>query len=334
MNTTTNMSTNHHVSPAVTERPTNLVVGSVAYDDLDLPSGEFRDVVGGAATYSAIAASIYSPVRLVGVVGDDFGEVPISILKKRKIDLRGLEHAPGKTFRWHGEYAADLSSRKTLRTDLNVFAEFHPKIPEDYRSSKYLLLGNIHPALQLEVLRRVERPRFVAADTMNFWISGERALLGEVLKSVDLLMINDEEARELSGVHSLKKAAAVIRAMGPKYLIIKRGEYGAMLFDDDGAFFVPGYPLENVVDPTGAGDSFAGGLFGYLSAVDDGGTGPLPKRTLRRAMVVASSVASFCVEGVGTSSVANLNAVTVRDRINDFLSMLSLGEMVFPAGAI
>ena len=192
----------------------------------------------------------------------------MSDLQKRGVDTAGVERAKGKTFRWRGRYSKDLASRETLDTQLNVFADFRPKIPAAFKASPYVLLGNIHPALQLEVLAQVDKPKLVVADTMNFWITGEAKLLGEVLKKVDLLVINDEEARELTGIHNLVKAAADIRKRGPKHLIIKRGEHGALYFDDAGAFFAPAYPLEDVVDPTGAGDSFAGGLIGYLTRVN------------------------------------------------------------------
>lgn len=297
-----------------------LVVGSVAFDDLEMPSGSFKDVLGGAATYSSIAISLLARARLVGVVGTDFAEGHLVMLRERGIDTAGVERVAGKTFRWAGRYASDLGSRTTLDTQLNVFADFRPKIPADYRSSPFVLLGNIHPKLQLEVLAQVERPKLVAADTMNFWISGEPEALAEVLKKVDLLIINDEEARELSGIHNICKAAADIRKRGPAKLIIKRGEHGALLFDDKGVFFAPGFPLEDVVDPTGAGDTFAGGLMGYLARHGDASPA-----TLRRAIFFGSALASFCVEGIGTKRLAAVTRAELTARIEAFSKLVDYG---------
>ncbi len=305
--------------------PSVLVVGSVAYDDLEMPYGIFEDVLGGAAVYSSFASALFAKTALVGVVGEDFKESDVEKLTERSVDTIGLEHAKGKTFRWRGRYSKDLASRESLATELNVFANFSPKVCAELRGARYLLLGNIHPALQLDVLSQVEKPRFVAADTMNFWISGEPKLLGDVLKKIDLLLINDEEARELSGITNIKKAAAEIRKRGPKHLIIKRGEHGALLFDDQGTFYVPGFPLEDVRDPTGAGDTFAGGLFGYLAAKDDGKHAPLPEHTLRRAMLFATSSASFCVEDVGTARLENVTRKDVVQRTKQLLAMLDVG---------
>jgi fructose-1-phosphate kinase PfkB-like protein len=236
------------------------------------------------------------------------------------VDTLGVERANGKTFRWHGRYSADLQSRVSLDTQLNVFADFRPKIPEAYRSSPYVLLGNIHPSLQVSVLDQVHKPKLVCADTMNFWIQGEPKALGEMLARIDLLVINDEEARELSGIHNLVKAAHDIRKRGPKKLIIKRGEHGALLFDEAGVSFVPAYPLEDVRDPTGAGDSFAGGLMGYITRY--GADSP---HALRRAMFFAAALGSFCVEDIGP---ARLSAITKHDlsrRIDAFAQMVDHG---------
>lgn len=304
-------------------KDTVLVVGSVAFDDLEMPSGIFNDVLGGAATYSSIAASMLTPIRLVGIVGEDFEEAHLEMLRHRGVDTAGVERAKGKTFRWRGRYSEDLTSRETLDTQLNVFADFRPKIPEAYRTSSFVLLGNIHPALQLDVLTQVERPKLVIADTMNFWISGEGEALAKVLKKVDLLVINDEEARQLSGINNLVKAARDIRARGPKQIIIKRGEYGALLFDDEGAFFVPGYPLEDVLDPTGAGDSFAGGLVGYLASQGDASPG-----ALRRAMFFAASLASFCVEGIGPRRLLAAQRQDLRLRLDSFAHMVDYGGVL------
>lgn len=294
-----------------------LIVGSVAFDDLELPTETAENVVGGAAVYAAYTASLFAPARIVGVVGQDFPEPALAELSARGIDVSGVERKPGKTFRWRGRYAKNLASRTTLDTQLNVFADFRPKLPESYRSSRFVLLGNIQPALQLEVLAQTQNPSFVAADTMNFWISGERPTLLQVLKKLDLLVINDEEVRELAEDHNVKRAARAVLAMGPKRLIVKRGEYGAMLFDDHGAFFAPAYPLESEIDPTGAGDSFAGALLGYLASqpsVDEG--------SLRRALMMAATVASFCVEDVGTRRIGRLTREDVAARLEELRGLV------------
>lgn len=286
------------------------VVGSVALDDLHLPTGHFENVVGGAATFASMAASLFAPVRMVGVVGTDFPQTALSDLSKRGVDTSGVEHAPGKTFKWVGRYAANLASRETLDTQLNVFADFRPKLPETYRKAGYVLLGNIHPGLQSDVLSQIERPAFVAADTMNLWIDIERTALGKVLASIDCLIINDEELRQLSGVHNIRHAAKLVRGMGPKILICKRGEYGALLFDDLGIAFVPAFPLETELDPTGAGDSFAGALLGRLAQLNR-----FDHTALRDALGYATAVASFCVEGVGTDRLRSVTPADVSERL-------------------
>ncbi len=298
-----------------------LVVGSIAFDDLEMPSGTYKDVLGGAATYSALAASLLAPVRLVGVIGTDFDEAHLERLRARGVDTQGVERVEGKTFRWHGRYSADLMSRESLDTQLNVFADFRPKIPAAYKASPYVLLGNIHPGLQVEVLNQVDRPKLVAADTMNFWISGEPKALGEMLKRIDLLVINDEEARQLSGIHNLVKAAGDIRSRGPKALIIKRGESGALLFDAAGTFFIPAYPLDEVKDPTGAGDTFAGGLMGYIARH---GLDYSP-HAVRRAMFFASTLGSFCVEDIGPKRLASITKGDLAQRIDAFASLVEHG---------
>jgi sugar/nucleoside kinase (ribokinase family) len=299
-----------------------LVVGSLAFDDLDMPTGDFRDVLGGAATYSSIAASMLSPVRLVGVVGQDFDEAHLDMLRARGVDTVGVERQDGKTFRWHGRYSRDLASRESIDTQLNVFADFRPKIPDTYKKSGVVLLGNIHPKLQLEVLGQVARDQktMVIADTMNFWISGEPRALAEMLPKVDLLVINDEEARQLAKKDNIAIAAREIRAMGPKRLIVKRGEHGAALFDEHGVFFVPGYPLEEVVDPTGAGDTFAGGLAGYIAATQQHGI-----HTVRRGMFYASALASYCVEGIGPTRLLAVDKNELFGRIDAFARMVDYG---------
>jgi sugar/nucleoside kinase (ribokinase family) len=300
-----------------------LIVGSLAFDDLEMPSGTFDNVLGGAATYSSISASLLAPVRLVGVVGNDLPSAVLEDLGKRGVDTAGVEHAAGKTFRWRGRYSVDLSSRTTLDTQLNVFADFRPKIPAQFRATPFVLLGNIHPALQLEVLAQVEKPKLVMADTMNFWITGEPKLLGEVMAKIDLLVINDEEARELTGIHNLVKAASDIRKRGPKRLIVKRGEHGALYFDDAGVFFAPAYPLEEVVDPTGAGDSFAGGLIGYLARMGD-----LEHQTVRRAIYFGSALGSFCVEAIGPKRLLEVTRKDLSQRMAAFMALVETGGLV------
>ena len=306
-----------------------LIIGSLAFDDLDMPSGHYRNVLGGAAVYASLAASVLSSgnVRIVGVIGDDFPETHLADLRARGIDTAGVERATGQTFRWHGRYSDDLMSRTTLDTRLNVFADFAPKIPSAYTGSPFVLLGNIHPKLQRLVLEQVRSPELVVADTMNFWIEREPNALAEVLAHVDLLVINDEEARQLSGFHNLVRAAADIRRRGPKALVIKRGEFGALLFDEDGAFFVPAFPLEEAVDPTGAGDSFAGGLLGYLSA-----RGQVTTPILRQAMFFAAALGSFCVEGVGPSRLLAIGRTELTARIDAFSRLVEHGRLALPGG--
>lgn len=297
-----------------------LIVGSMAFDDLELPVGSARDVIGGSATYSAFAASSFSEVRVVAVVGDDFPETMVASMRARGIDTAGIERASGRTFRWAGRYDADLVHRTTLDTQLNVFASFQPKIPAAYRASPLVLLGNIHPALQIDVLDQVERPRLVVADTMNFWIEGQPALVDAMLRRIDLLVINDEEARQLSGHHNIRRAARAILERGPRRLIIKRGEHGALLFDEHGVFAAPGFPLEDVVDPTGAGDSFAGGFIGYLAQQPE-----ISALALRRAMLHATATASFCVEAVGTAKIATVSRADVATRVAAIRALYDFG---------
>jgi len=294
-----------------------LIVGSMAFDDLDLPSEKARDVVGGSATYASLAASLFAPARIVAVVGQDFPDAALISLRERGVDTAGVERAKGKTFRWWGRYADNLGSRETLDTQLNVFADFRPILPDAFKDSPYVMLGNIHPALQLEVLAQVRSPRLVVADTMNFWIEGERKLLGEVLAKLDLLVINDEELRQLAGIHNIRRAAAAVRRLGPKKLVVKRGEYGALLFDDNGTFFAPAYPLDGEIDPTGAGDTFAGALLGYLANV-----GEIDTANVKRAMMMAATVASFCVEDVGTRRVERLTRQELAWRLDELRQLV------------
>lgn len=297
-----------------------LIVGSMAFDDLELPTGSARDVVGGSATYSSFAASVFAPVRIVAVVGQDFPEATLSAMQSRGIDVAGVERAAGRTFRWAGRYDEDLIHRTTLDTQLNVFASFNPRLPEAYRDTPIVLLGNIHPALQLDVLEQVRAPSFVLADTMNFWISGEPKTLTSMLRRIDTLVVNDEEARQLSGIHNIRRAARDILSRGPKRVIIKRGEHGALLFDEEGVFAAPGFPLEEVTDPTGAGDSFAGGLLGYLA-----GQQHVTALALRRAMLYATATASFCVEAVGTQRISTLTREDVTRRVDEIRDLYEFG---------
>ncbi len=290
-----------------------LCVGSVALDSIKTPFGEVEDALGGSAVFFSAAASLYTPVHIVGVIGSDYPKEELSFLAERGVDLSGIEQAEGESFRWAGEYSYDLNSRQTLETRLGVFADFSPKLPPAARACPVVFLGNIHPSLQIEVLDQMEAPRLVAADTMNFWIEGERDTLVELLGRVDLLMINDEEARELSGESNLVKAARIVRAMGPKHLIIKKGENGAILFGDDELFFVPGYPLEDVFDPTGAGDCFAGGFIGYLAS-----RGHWDEATFRRAMVYGCVSGSFAVEMFSVDRFKTLTRDEVADRARAF----------------
>ena len=297
-----------------------LVVGSVALDSIRTPYGEVTEALGGSASYFSFSASHFAPVSVVAVVGDDFPQAHRDKFESRGVDLSGLETAKGGTFRWRGEYMAELGHAHTLETQLNVFAAFQPKIPDDYRATPLVLLGNIHPALQIDVLNQVERPRLVVADTMNFWIQGEPKILGEMLRRVDMLVINDEEARMLSGIHNIRRAADEVRKRGPRSVIIKRGEHGALLFDEEGIFAAPAYPLHEVIDPTGAGDCFAGGLLGYLATVPE--VTPL---AMRRAMVHATATASFCVEAVGTDRVAKIGQPEVKDRVAGICKLYDFG---------
>ncbi|MCY3846074.1 MAG: PfkB family carbohydrate kinase [Acidobacteria bacterium] len=290
-----------------------LTVGSVALDSVRTPSGEVSRMVGGAATFFSVAASFFTDVRLVAVVGEDFDAERASVFEGRRIDLEGLQRVPGETFRWRGEYGSNLNTRETIYTHLNVFEAFEPRIPEGFRSSPIVFLANIHPALQLEVLEQVRDPAFVALDTMNYWIEGTPAELKAVLARVDAVIINDEEARELSGEDNLVGAARAIRALGPSHVVIKRGEHGVLAARREEFFAAPALPLADVRDPTGAGDTFAGGLVGYLATV--------PSRThdaWARAVIAGSTMASFAVEDFGLGRLLRLAADDIRDRFREF----------------
>ena len=294
-----------------------LVVGSVAFDALESPYGKVQRTVGGAATYFAVAASFFAPVSLVAIVGEDFTAEDEAIFRGRHIDTEGLERAVGKTFFWAGRYSENLNERVTLATDLNVFAGFKPRLPEKYRSSKYVFLANIAPDLQRDVLKQVKvRPKLAALDTMNYWIERTPSELRETLRHVDILMINDSETRQLSSEHNLLRAAKHIFSMGPSTLVVKRGEYGAMMVDKRGVFCVPAFPLEEPHDPTGAGDSFAGGFMGYLAGAKD-----LSDSTLRRAMVYGSVLGSFTVERFGLDRLCVLKRSEIHARARHFAKL-------------
>jgi sugar/nucleoside kinase (ribokinase family) len=294
-----------------------LVVGSVAYDALESPYGKVERTLGGAATYFAVAASFFTHVNLVAVVGDDFHAKDEAILRKRNIDIEGMERTAGKCFFWSGRYTENLNDRVTLATDLNVFADFKPRLPEKYRKASYVFLANIAPDLQRDVLQQVKgRPKLAAMDTMNYWIERTNAELRETLKHVDILMINDSETRQLSSEHNLLRAAKHIFKMGPSTLVVKRGEYGAMMVDKHGVFCVPAFPLEEPHDPTGAGDSFAGGFMGYLASA-----GSKSDAALRRAMVYGSVLGSFTVERFGLERLLNLKSKEIHARARHFAKL-------------
>jgi sugar/nucleoside kinase (ribokinase family) len=291
-----------------------LVVGSVAFDAIETPFGRVERTVGGAATYFSLAASFFTRVNLVGVVGDDFTAKHEEVFRGRSVDLAGLERAEGKTFFWSGKYHDNLNDRTTLATDLNVFAEFRPKLPESFRKSQFIFLANIDPTLQRSVLDQVTgKPKLVALDTMNYWIEGTPDELMKTLKQTQVLMINDSETRQLSDEHNLLRAAKAIFKMGPKTLVIKRGEHGAMMIHGDSVFCVPAYPLDEIHDPTGAGDSFAGGFMGYLA-----GAGKINANSLRLAMVYGSVLGSFAVEKFGLERLLKLKRREITDRVRHF----------------
>ncbi len=295
-----------------------LVVGSVAYDSVRTGAGSRTDALGGSATYFSVAASYFSDVSLIAVVGEDFRSSDEGLLRDHNVDTAGLEHASGKTFRWSGVYdLEDVNSRETLDTQLNVFADFSPKLSENHRSQPYLFLANIDPELQLDVLNQMkERPRLVALDTMNFWIEGNKSALSKVVEAVDVLFIDETEARMFSGEGNLLHAAREITALGPHTLLIKRGEHGVLLFHESSIFVAPAFPLETVVDPTGAGDSFAGGFMGYMAA-----TGDISSRGLRRATVLGSVMGSFCVEAFSLEKTSALTKEQIENRFRAFADL-------------
>jgi sugar/nucleoside kinase (ribokinase family) len=294
-----------------------LVVGSVAFDAVRTPHGSVDKMLGGSATYFALAASYFTPVRVVGVVGDDFEERHHRVLLDRGVSTEGLEHVPGKTFFWSGEYASNMNDRTTLVTELNVFATFQPKLPPLYRESPYLFLANIDPELQTQVREQMPAARLVGGDTMNLWIDTKRPALERMLKGLDILVVNDSEARSLSGEWNLAKAGRAIRALGPKTVVIKRGDNGASVHEEDHVFIAPALPLEEVHDPTGAGDSFAGGFMGYLAS-SVGANHTSPTARMRRAMIYGSVMGSFAVERFGVERLQNLTRAEIDDRYSEF----------------
>ena len=300
-----------------------LVVGSVALDSIETPFGSVDDTLGGSATFFSAAASFFCQVQLVGVIGDDYPTHKLEFLRHRGVDLSGLERVSGESFRWSGEYSYDLNSRETRETRLGVFADFKPDIPERFRDAEWIFLGNIDPDLQCDVLDQVRMPKLVACDTMNYWIEGRRDALLRLLERVDILMVNDSEARELSGDFNLLRAARWIQARGPRMVVVKKGEHGAILFTPDVIFFAPGYPLEEVFDPTGAGDAFAGGFVGHLARA-----GNASPAELRRAMIYGSALGSFAVERFGVERFLDLTHAEIHRRVQQFRDLTSFDSPV------
>jgi sugar/nucleoside kinase (ribokinase family) len=293
-----------------------LVVGSLGLDDIQTPFGKVEGVLGGSASYFSIAASIFTDVNVVAVVGNDFPKSHLDLLESRSVNIKGIQRAEGKTFRWQGKYGYDLADPETLGTYLNVFEKFDPIIPTQYKESEYVFLANIDPELQLNVLKQVDSPKLVACDTMNFWIENKKEALLEVLKKVDILIVNDSETRELGQNSSITKAARNILDLGPRILIVKRGEYGALKFSRKGIFWAPSYPLEEVLDPTGAGDSFAGGFMGFISNEND-----ITTSNLKRSVVYGCVVASFTVEDFSVNRLSDLKEEELNTRHTAFLSL-------------
>lgn len=305
-----------------------LTVGTVAFDDIETPQGKADCIVGGAATYISLAASYFmDDIKLVSVIGDDFPQADLDDLTSRGVDLSGLQVKEGeKSFFWAGRYHDNMNQRDTLDTQLNVLENFDPILPDSYKDADYVMLGNLTPAVQMRVIEQMEtRPKLIAMDTMNFWMDIAMDSLKEVLKKIDMLIINDEEARQLSGEYSLVKAAKVIRAMGPKFLTIKKGEHGALLFHEDDIFFAPALPLAEVFDPTGAGDTFAGGFMGYIAKTDD-----ISFENMKRGIIYGSAMASFCVEKFGTERLKELNNEDVIDRMQRFVQLVNFDAQLEP----
>ncbi|MBL7155588.1 MAG: bifunctional hydroxymethylpyrimidine kinase/phosphomethylpyrimidine kinase [Candidatus Omnitrophica bacterium] len=293
-----------------------LVVGSVALDTVKTPFGKRKEILGGSATYFSVSASFFSPVNLVAVVGNDFPAKHINFFKRKGIDLKGLSVKKGKTFRWEGEYGWDFGDPKTIATHLNVLSEFNPYIPQEYRNSKYVFLANIDPKLQIKVLNRMANPRLVASDTMNYWIRERRRDLIKLLKKVNIFLLNESEAKQLTGEASLPRAAKAILKIGPRTVIIKKGEHGSLLFSGNSVFSTPAYLLESIFDPTGAGDTFAGGLMGYLATQKT-----VNKEVLRKAVVYGSVMATFAVEDFSLNRLASIGKADIAKRIKKFKAL-------------
>ncbi|HUX33936.1 MAG TPA: PfkB family carbohydrate kinase [Gemmatimonadaceae bacterium] len=302
-----------------------LVVGSVALDSVETPFGKADNVIGGSANFFSASASHLAPVQVVGVVGNDYPMDQLEPLVRRGVDFAGVEHADGASFRWRGRYRHDLNVAETLETHLGVFSNFHPRIPEQFRNAAFVFLGNIDPRLQLDVLDQVNEPRLVACDTMNFWIESRRPDLLALLERVDAITLNDGEARQLTEQFNLVKAAKWIMARGPKLVIIKKGEHGAFMFTPTSVFFAPAYPLEEVFDPTGAGDSFAGGFMGYLAH-----TGDIGEDSLRRAVVYGSAMGSFAVEKFSVDRLLEITQADVTRRVRDFHRLVNFESELAP----
>lgn len=303
-----------------------LVVGTVAFDDIQTPFGHAEKIVGGAATYISWAATNFvKNAGIVSVIGDDFPKEELNALEERGVSLDGLQVKAGeKSFFWAGRYHADMNGRDTLATELNVLADFQPVVPDSFKDADYVMLGNLSPQVQMSVLEQMtERPKLVVLDTMNFWMDVALDDLKAVLKKIDVLTINDEEARQLSGEYSLRKAARVIQEMGPEYLVIKKGEHGALLFHKNDIFFCPALPLEDVFDPTGAGDSFAGGFIGYMAMTND-----ISFETMKRAIVYGSAAASYCVERFGIERVKEVNSKDIHERVSEFVSLMAFNAPI------
>lgn len=296
-----------------------LVIGTLAYDDIETANERRERQLGGSATYFAMAASHFTPPRLVGVVGTDFEDQHVELLRRQRVDTHGLEFAEGRTFHWAGRYEADWNTRTTLATHLNVFEHFDPKVPPEFADSRFLFLANAAPAIQLQALEQVRHPRFTMADTMNLWIDIARPELGELLRRVDAIVLNDEEARMLSGERNLIRAAGAVLGMGPRYVLLKKGEHGAFLMGADAHFALPAYPVEEVVDPTGAGDAFAGGFMGYLAERDD-----VAPATLRRAMLYGTVTASYCVQGFSVGPLVSVVRSDIDARFHELLGIVSV----------
>lgn len=297
-----------------------LVVGSAGYDTIQTPKGRAENILGGSSNYFSLSASLYSKVRVVGVVGSDYKKSDFDILLQRGVDVDGLQKVEGATFRWSGEYEGDMNEARTLETHLNVFKDFNPNLPDSYKSSEILFLANIDPVLQLKVLEQVESPSLVGLDTMNFWIDSKLKDLLFVLKKVDIVTINEKEAQKLTGEENTVKAARALAALGPKVVVIKRGEYGFVLFSENRLFIAPSFPVEDVIDPTGAGDSFAGGFFGFLSKVK----GPLTFRDYQEACIHGAVIASFTVEDFGVKKLESLDTTKVEKRLSQYTRVFSL----------